>query len=745
MVGSLPIRLLVSVPPGNLRGPRHAAQFYAALHASLGRERVEVGWRFSAAEAQVRCTFASGRLTARFASRLLVDAYPGVRIDRSPAVAAEDAVWVTRTVRLSPEVLPLGELSLFEDRLAGELTDPVGGLLSALGSCEGAEARVVFELRRASPRRVAAGVRLLRRFPKVGDWRLAWASAPAFWRRWIAAVAPGPREATTPRKEQPPGKLGRPCFEVVVRLQASGPHGVAARRLLDRLEASLAAFVAGGETRWVGARPRDRGSLLSVDELALLWRPWTAGVKAERLATTGARDYEPPARLPDPNETGSAVLGRVKFRSRNDLASIPLDDRRRHLLVIGKTGTGKSALLLNLVTQDLAAGHGLALLDPHGDLVEEALARTPRFRTNSVVVFAPASGAATFNPLACPDPARRSLVAASVQAALAKVFELTPADAPRLLYILQNVLLALVEHPGATLLDVPKMLVDEAFRRHVLRSVSNEMVRTFWQEFASWNDRYRTEAIAPVLNKIGQLLADERLRAVFAAPKGSLDLRRAMDRGQAVFCNLSYGRLGEPAAKLLGALLVSQIQLDALARADMPESQRRDFFVYADEFQGYAGVESVEVILSQARKYRVSLTLANQLVGQMVKQSPSLAATVFGNVGSLCVLQVGHEDAVKLADELGGEVTPENLIAIPKYTAAVRLLVNGEPTRPFTIRTLPPPPIKPSHARRSTIERASRRRASGGRATARPAAKPAKRRRRARRRLGVPSRASASD
>ena len=252
------------------------------------------------------------------------------------------------------------------------------------------------------------------------------------------------------------------------------------------------------------------------------------------------------------------------------------------------------------------------------------------------------------------------------------------------------------------------MLSDTRFRNQAVSRLEDEHVRAFWaNEFAQWNDRYRTEAIAPIQNKVGQFLSSPLLRAVFASPTSKLNMRRVLDAGQVLLVNLSHGRLGEDSAALLGALLVTTLQQAAMSRADMAERDRRDFYLYADEFQTYAGTESLEVILSQARKYRLSLCLANQLVGQM---SEALAATVFGNCGNLCVLQVGRTDAERLALELGGKVTPEDLIAIPKYTAVVRQLIDGEPTRPFTIRTLPPSPVRNDPARVETMLRVSRRR-----------------------------------
>ncbi len=438
-----------------------------------------------------------------------------------------------------------------------------------------------------------------------------------------------------------------------------------------------------------------------------MFHPATSTVRTERMQRTDSRALEPPAVLPAADEPDAVVIGTTNFRRRREAVALRADDRRRHYLV-GKTGTGKSTVLLNLVADDIRRGRGVGVIDPHGDLIGDVLQRIPRSRTNDLILFDPADHPIGFNPLLCRRPEQRPLVASGVLSAMKKVFAIDEQSAPRMLYILRNALLALVEQSQPTLFDIPRLLVDQTFRRHVVSNLSDELVRAFWQhEFTSWNDKYRIEAIAPVQNKLGQFLSSPLLRPVFAPSKTSLDLRHAMDTKKILLVNLSHGRLGEDAASLLGALLVTSIEQAAKSRADIPEGERRDWFLYADEFQTYAGTESLAIILSQARKYRLSLCLANQLVEQM---DPDLAATVFGNVGSLCVMQVGRTDADKLAEELGREALPDDLIALPKYTAVVRLLVDGQPSRPFTIRTLPPPALTARHADPATLVRASSKR-----------------------------------
>jgi hypothetical protein len=491
---------------------------------------------------------------------------------------------------------------------------------------------------------------------------------------------------------------------------AAADSEYAAQHQLDQLTAAFAPFTHNtpAHFRAVPHGRNRRGSILSVEELAIVFHPATVTVKTERMEQVGSRRFEPPVNLPSIKDPDTVVLGTTDFRRRRELVALQADDRRRHLYCVGKTGVGKSTLLLNLITDDIQKQRGVGVIDPHGDLIADVLKRIPKARTNDVILFDPAEHPIAFNPLACSWPEQRPLVAAGVLSAMKKVFGVDETNAPRMLYILRNVLFALVEQPQATLLDVPRMLSEEKFRHQIVSRVSDPLVNSFWRnEFASWSDKFRIEAIAPIQNKVGQFLTSPLIRHVFASPKNALDLRRIMDSGNILLVNLSHGRLGEDSAALLGALLVTSIEQAAKSRADIPEEQRRDFYLYADEFQTYAGTQSLEIILSQARKYRLSLCLANQLVAQM---DPELAATVFGNVGSLCVMQVGRSDAETLTEELGGDVTPEDLIALPKYHAVMRMLINGEPTRPFTIRTLPPSSVSGRHAATDQIVRVSARR-----------------------------------
>lgn len=364
------------------------------------------------------------------------------------------------------------------------------------------------------------------------------------------------------------------------------------------------------------------------------------------------------------------------------LVMLAPDERRRHLYVIGQTGTGKSTLLLNLIRQDLAAGEGLALLDPHGDLALAALEYVPSRRTNDLVYLDPADTGRPigFNPLAQAPEDLKPVVADGLVSAFRHVWP--DSWGPRLDYILTNAVRALLDVPGATLLMLPRLLIDDGFRSPlVMHHVRDPVVRSFWlNEYAGYGDSFRREAISPIQNKIGKALMVPSLRNMLAQPRSTITIRRLMDEGAIVICNLAKGALGESTAHLLGALLTTTIAQAALSRVDTPAAQRRPFHLYADEFQSFA-TESFALILSEARKYGLTLTIGHQYLDQLPDQ---LRAAVFGNVGSFIACRPGATDAPVLAEQigLGG---PDGLLDLPNFAAWARLLKNGVPTSPIRL------------------------------------------------------------
>ena len=375
------------------------------------------------------------------------------------------------------------------------------------------------------------------------------------------------------------------------------------------------------------------------------------------------------------------------------------EERRRHLYVVGQTGTGKSTLLLNLIRQDLIAGEGVALLDPHGDLAEAALAQIPKARTNDLVYINPADieRPIGFNPLARVPDDLKPVVADGVVSAFRHVWP--ESWGQRLDYILTNAVRALLDVPGATLLMLPRLLIDDRFRSHIVEHhVGDPVVRAFWlNEYAAYGPSFRTEAISPIQNKVGKVLIEPRLRNMLAQPKSTISLRRLMDEGAIIICNLSKGGLGESTAHLLGALLTTAFAQAALSRADTPAADRRTFHLYADEFQSFA-TESFAVILSEARKYGLTLSIGHQYLDQL---PDDLRAAVFGNVGSIVACRVGASDAPILAEQIGLPGA-DPLLDLRTGTAWARLLRSGAPTSPLRLDLYQAPPVRRQSTHRLT-------------------------------------------
>ena len=364
-------------------------------------------------------------------------------------------------------------------------------------------------------------------------------------------------------------------------------------------------------------------------------------------------------------------------------------DRRRHMLLIGRTGSGKSRLLRNLIAQDLEAGRGLLLLDPHGGLAEEMLDLVPPWRTEDLIYFNPADLAHPigFNVMERLAQDDRPLVAASIVSTFEHLWH--SSWGVRSAYILLNVVSALLEFPpsrgNVTLLGVPRMLGDDAYRAQIIKEVRDPRVRAFWdQEFARWPASFRAEALAPLQNKAGSLFVSPALRHVLGQAGGKLRMREAMERQRIVLCNLSKGRLGESASNLLGSLLIAAVQLSALNRATIPEDERSDFALYIDEFSNF-GTDYFASILAESRKYRLGLVLVSQYLASI---QPAVRAAIFGNIGTIVSFGLGHADAAELAIELTPTFSPSDLLALGTGEIAVRLSDGGRPGRPFSGETI---------------------------------------------------------
>ena len=380
-------------------------------------------------------------------------------------------------------------------------------------------------------------------------------------------------------------------------------------------------------------------------------------------------------------------LGRTNWRNQQRAFGIKQADRRHHMYIIGKTGTGKSTLLETMIRQDIGADQGLALLDPHGDLVERVLDWVPERRRGDLVYFNVPDTAHPlgFNPLESIPPAKRPLAASG----LLEIFKKLWPDfwGPRSEHILRNALLALLDQPSVTLADVLRLLEDRAFRDSVAQRTSNAQVCNFWlREYANYPARFRAEAIAPIQNKIGAFLANPILNRILTQPKSSFDLRNVMDKGKILLVNLAKGKIGEDAAALLGSLLVSKIGLAALSRTELREDERRDFFVYLDEFQNITTL-SLANMLPELRKYRISITASHQHLAQL---DPAIMQSVLGNIGTEITFRVGLSDAEVLAKEFLPEFSPADLTRLANYSIYLKMIVDGVTTSPFSADTLRP-------------------------------------------------------
>ncbi|MDP2709062.1 MAG: type IV secretion system DNA-binding domain-containing protein [bacterium] len=382
-----------------------------------------------------------------------------------------------------------------------------------------------------------------------------------------------------------------------------------------------------------------------------------------------------------------SLFAETNFRNQNRKFGIKTDDRRRHMYLVGKTGMGKSTILENMIVDDIRSGKGVMVVDPHGDLAEKIIEYIPSSRVNDVIYFNPADidYPIAFNIVEQVDAHLRHLVASG----LIGVFKKLWADSwgPRLEYILRNAILAVLDYPGSTLLAITRMLSDKNFRKKVIEKIQDPVVKSFWvNEFSGYANNFASEAVSPIQNKVGQFLSSALIRNIVGQVKSSIDLREVMDTGKILILNLSKGRIGEDNSALLGAMMITKVQLSVMSRVDILEADRKDFYLYIDEFQNFT-TDSFANILSEARKYRLNLIMAHQYIeqlGEIVKPA------VFGNVGTLVVFRVGATDAEELVKEFTPVFAEEDLVNLAKYEFYIKLMIDGISSDPFSARGLPP-------------------------------------------------------
>ncbi|HSX18255.1 MAG TPA: type IV secretion system DNA-binding domain-containing protein [Candidatus Saccharimonadales bacterium] len=521
-------------------------------------------------------------------------------------------------------------------------------------------------------------------------------------------------------------KLG---YQVKIRLLYAG-HDQRTARL--RMQALVGAFKQFNSTNLNGFQAKnatfnrdkqleyqtrffiDNGYILNIEELASLFHLPHTTVETPNIVWATVKTAEPPSNVPIATagqEVDISLFGVTNFRGDNTIFGAYRGDRGRHIYILGQTGTGKSGALELLTLSDIYYNQGFAVIDPHGDYAQHVLKFIPERRLDDIVYFNPADREYPigFNPLEVTDPTMKGHISSELVGVLKKLF--AESWGPRLEYILRYTLLALLDYPNSTLLDITRMLTEKKFRQDVIDHLQDPVVRNFWvNEFASWNDKFATEAVAPVLNKVGAFTANPMIRNIVGQPKSTFNIRQIMDEGKILIANLSRGLMGEDNAATLGAMMVAKIQLSAMSRADVPESERRQFYLYVDEFQNFA-TDSFATILSEARKYALNLTIANQYISQMEQ---AVRDAVFGNVGTIVSFRVSPDDSPFLQKYFEPQFESTDLIQQHNRYFVVSMTIDGEKAPAFSAKTLNLP--QPAKDLTSEIVELSRQRFSQPRA-----------------------------
>lgn len=430
--------------------------------------------------------------------------------------------------------------------------------------------------------------------------------------------------------------------------------------------------------------------IMNIEEVATLYHLPHTTVETPFILWASSQTAEPPANLPiaTPGRTDISPIAMTHFRGHDTAFGMPRSDRGRHLYIIGQTGVGKSGLLELLTISDVYSPYGFAIIDPHGDYAQNIVKRIPQERMKDVIYFnaADTDFPIAFNPMEIYDPKLKNHTTSELIGVLKRMFE---SWGPRLEYILRYSLLALLDYPNATMLDITRILTDKNFRKRVLDHVEDPVVLNFWTvEFASWNDKFAAEAVAPVLNKVGAFTANPLVRNIIGQPKSSFNVRKIMDERKILIINLSRGLVGEDNAALLGALIVTKIQMAAMSRADIPIEERTPFYLYVDEFQNFA-TDSFATILSEARKYGLNLTVANQYTAQMMQE---VKDAVFGNVGSIIAFRTSADDARVMMKYFEPKFEEQDLVHMHNRHFVISMAIEGEKAAAFSAISLNLPP-----------------------------------------------------
>ncbi|MCF6276612.1 MAG: type IV secretion system DNA-binding domain-containing protein [Candidatus Magasanikbacteria bacterium] len=431
--------------------------------------------------------------------------------------------------------------------------------------------------------------------------------------------------------------------------------------------------------------------IFNTEELSSVWHPPLHSTDAPNIKWLSARKAPPPPNIPKEG----LLLGHTLYRGQDVKIRMADSDRRRHLYVIGKSGGGKSVFISGLAIQDIQAGKGVCVVDPHGDLVEHILEHIPKERAEDVIIFNPSDLEYPIG-LNMLDAKTEDQKDFAVQEMISIFYKLFPPEmiGPMFEHNMRNVMLTLmadIENPG-TIIDIPRMFTDDDYVKQYLDKLTDPVVRAFWEkEMAKTSDFHKSEMLGYLISKVGRFVENTMMRNIMGQQKSGLDFREIMDKKKILLVNLAKGKTGEINAKLLGLIIVAKLQMAAFGRADLPEEERHDFYLYIDEFQNFI-TDSIATILSEARKYRLNLIIAHQYMGQLIddKGSTAIRDAVLGNAGSICSFRIGPDDAETLAKEFAPVFGAYDLINVEQFTTYIKLLIDNAATKPFNMKTYPP-------------------------------------------------------
>ena len=722
--------LLLEIPRANDKKELAAEQMLAALHGILrpkkelrlsGTLQEHISLEVVATNQRIRFYMWTPKHLKEFVEGQIYAQYPTAQIseqtqDYSGRQLHQSVIYSTELTLIDNETLPIKTFPSFE-------VDPLAAITATLAKLDKEDEEMWIQIiaRPISDDWHKRGAKIVARIKRGQGSLNGFGGAGLSYAAQIFGALSKPPEAGAGGSEKPEvserdksrisaieGKVTKLGYQVKIRILYAG-HDSATAQL--RMQALVGAFKQFNTTNLNGFKSKsatfdrdkqieyqarffiDSGFILNIEELASLFHLPHTTVETPNIVWATVTTAEPPSNVPVQqagHETDISLFGVTNFRGDNTVFGLLRQDRSRHIYILGQTGTGKSGNLGLFTLSDIYYDQGFAVIDPHGDYAQKVLSFIPERRIGDVVYFNPADTdhPIGFNPLEVTDPSLKNHISSELVGVLKRMFG--ESWGPRLEYILRYSLLALLDYPNATMLDITRMLTEKPFRHDVVSYIQDPVVRNFWtNEFASWNERFASEAVSPVLNKVGAFTANPMIRNIIGQTKSSFNIRSIMDGGKILIVNLSRGLMGEDNSAILGAMMVTKIQLAAMSRADIPEDQRRPFYLYVDEFQNFA-TDSFAVILSEARKYALNLTVANQYIAQM---SQPVRDAVFGNVGTIISFRVSPDDAPYLQKYFEPQFTSSDLIQQHNRYFVITMTINGEKAPAFSAKTLNMPPV----------------------------------------------------